>query len=51
MGRSEPARERETGRKKKGERAKWGAEQGFIPADRGRDMTTVGEEADCKGRN
>ncbi len=26
-------------------------EQGFIPADRGRDMTPVGKETDNKGRD
>lgn len=42
--------ERET-KAERGESEGGGAGQGFIPADRGRDMTPVGEETVYKGRD
>lgn len=41
---------REVERHRKREREQSRAGQGFIPADRGRDMTPIGEEAGYKGR-
>ena len=49
--RVEPDRGRETEVKRGGRVKKGEAGQGFIPADKGRDMTPVGEETDYKGRD
>lgn len=43
--------EKGRGRRKSRGGGEGGAGHGFIPADRGRDMTPVGEETDYEGRD